>query len=1225
MSRYKLNWLAVVVTAALLLTPLALHAAPPTFYFSVDIGSDWEMSDTNSPGPLDPGDIYDAAGIALEPRATKDDFHIFESDPPPAPGVPVGLSWEPGIEVLFFDLDGEDQLEIPLVQVDGPMLATPGGGLYLNPDQLYYSLDDDQAPGWYAGIADPDGDVPVDSPPDNGAATNEILSGQGWSLWAPAGRGATETELGLGPDPGPTTADDDVDALDIEIHQYWYWSCDHEATLGLDPGDIYVTDQGAGPGGGPVLSIDNTVIGVVDGTDIDAFEFLATDDPGVLQHFGVPPDATPYLALIFSVDEDDPDTPAAESGGLDPAGVYISLFAGFQVPPLELSRRGADVDALALGLVPVVEVDFGDAPESPTGGPQYPTLLVSTGASHIIGGPWLGPPDDAPDAESDGLPHSAALGDDLTNTNDEDGVWFPTLVRDATNGIKVIVTSASGSAGVDGWIDFNADGDWDDAGELVYSGSMVAGTNFITVVPGAGAAIGSTFARFRVSTIGMLSPRGPAEDGEVEDHNLFITDSGYVDWCNLQWPSNTMTKVSVPTENIYGRVWVPGVTDADAFAPGIGLKAQLGYGPDASSPDGNPAWKWVDAAYNMDKGNNDEFCATLTVPAAGKYDYAYRYTRNNGVAWSYGDLDGSSNGYDPAMAGDLTVYAECPKWIQEPDCKAGLDLESWGGRIQGDDVFTASLVADDWLCDGRPITAIRWWGSYIGYDGPPEPPLTETRPTGFVLRWYTDLPAAESPTGYSMPGGLITNVYVELLPYDVEEAPPGYVEERYLCTTDLGGLQPPLPIAPFEHEYEYYVKLPSEWLEKEDRIYWLAIEAKYDMAAEPTNHIWGWKTTDPHWNWNDDAVVSMDGSVTGTNWIEMVYPPPMPPWFVVENHPHNGQSVNMAFEMLTDVCPSRCTKWSQMPDMELGMNMDSWEYEGADEGDPFTLRADDFLSDGRPITDVHWWGSYIDYEMHTYGTETNPVPPPSAPFSRPLGFNLSWHAADPTGVCLPGPTLTNVFVSITNCHEMFYGTVVQWWTEPPTFEHEYQYYVDFLDPEVGMAPWLEQAGEIYWINIQAVFSRGFDPGPQAGHYGWGWKISDSLPDWQFCPSAVSTNNGSGWINPILPFYPGYPWSDMLFDLAFELTTTNIPPTNGFAQVVDVRFTNIAVNVGMDSAHMWTTGYCGCGVQVLQASTNILVPGGGWESIYTNTLPRPENLWTNLPAGPYKYYRIMQKD
>ncbi len=128
-----------------------------------------------------------------------------------------------------------------------------------------------------------------------------------------------------------------------------------------------------------------------------------------------------------------------------------------------------------------------------------------------------------------------------------------------------------------------------------------------------------------------------------------------IGWANLQWPPTIVHTISAldPTENIYGQVWIDGHT----YLPGAteGLIAQVGFGPDGSDPDGNPEWTWVNAVFNVDAGNNDEFRGQLLPEAVGTYDYAYRYSATGGEDWLYADLDGTGNGYDPAQAGDLTV------------------------------------------------------------------------------------------------------------------------------------------------------------------------------------------------------------------------------------------------------------------------------------------------------------------------------------------------------------------------------------------------------------------------------------------------------------------------------------------------------------------------------------------------------------------------------------------
>ncbi len=130
-----------------------------------------------------------------------------------------------------------------------------------------------------------------------------------------------------------------------------------------------------------------------------------------------------------------------------------------------------------------------------------------------------------------------------------------------------------------------------------------------------------------------------------------------INWANLQFPSALTHTISTTnrTANVYGQVWIDGVTNQPG--PTDGLEAQLGFGPDGSTPAGNAAWTWVDARFNVDAGNNDEFVATLLPEAVGAYDYAYRYTTTSGRDWVYADLDGIGNGYSPSQAGSLTVVS----------------------------------------------------------------------------------------------------------------------------------------------------------------------------------------------------------------------------------------------------------------------------------------------------------------------------------------------------------------------------------------------------------------------------------------------------------------------------------------------------------------------------------------------------------------------------------------
>ncbi len=131
-----------------------------------------------------------------------------------------------------------------------------------------------------------------------------------------------------------------------------------------------------------------------------------------------------------------------------------------------------------------------------------------------------------------------------------------------------------------------------------------------------------------------------------------------IGWANLQWPPTMNHTISAinRTDTAYGQVWIDGVTSQPGATPG--LLAQLGFGPQGSNPAGNPDWTWVDAAFNVNAGNNDEFMASMLPEAVGAFDYLYRYSTTNGRDWLYTDLNGPiATGATPPNPGKLTVLS----------------------------------------------------------------------------------------------------------------------------------------------------------------------------------------------------------------------------------------------------------------------------------------------------------------------------------------------------------------------------------------------------------------------------------------------------------------------------------------------------------------------------------------------------------------------------------------
>jgi len=150
--------------------------------------------------------------------------------------------------------------------------------------------------------------------------------------------------------------------------------------------------------------------------------------------------------------------------------------------------------------------DYGDLPDgstsSPTTSPGYNTDITGTvGASHqIVAGLHLG---SLVDDETGGQPDSDAQGDDNTDTpDDEDGVTFPTFTAGQSAIITVSVVNTTGNAAVlYGFIDWNGDGTFDDANEVVtQTVNASSAVNLTFSVPANADTTQRLGARFRLST-----------------------------------------------------------------------------------------------------------------------------------------------------------------------------------------------------------------------------------------------------------------------------------------------------------------------------------------------------------------------------------------------------------------------------------------------------------------------------------------------------------------------------------------------------------------------------------------------------------------------------------------------------------------------------------------------------------------------------------------------------
>jgi hypothetical protein len=192
------------------------------------------------------------------------------------------------------------------------------------------------------------------------------------------------------------------------------------------------------------------------------------------------------------------------------------------------------------------------------------------------------------------------------------------------------------------------------------------------------------------------------------------------------------------------------------------------------------------------------------------------------------------------------------------------------------------LVADDWRCLKRtPVTAIVWWGSYIGYgyeagsQGPFMP--LPIKPESFLLQIWTDVPDPDpnDPNTFSHPGDEIWLEGIEADEYD--EVLVGYDKHPH------GGTNEPV--------FRYSVRLPEDmWFHQPDynEVFWLSIQAIYDVNQP--NYTWGW--TNHQHVFNDDAV---SGRYDDSNEV----------WVWEELKDQTGASEDMSFILFTD--PNECS------------------------------------------------------------------------------------------------------------------------------------------------------------------------------------------------------------------------------------------------------------------------------------------------------------------------------
>ena len=184
-----------------------------------------------------------------------------------------------------------------------------------------------------------------------------------------------------------------------------------------------------------------------------------------------------------------------------------------------------------LGLSCQQAYDYGDLPDIAdgiTGINDYETYDSTGGPSHlIIPGLYLG---DTVDVDTDGIPHFEAFGDDLDGADDEDGITIsPSLNVVPNRVIRIplsVTNTTTDTAYLEAWIDWNGNGNLEDAGEMVVdlkdNTDGIFPTYLEITVPATAITGSSVGFRLRLSNTDNMTPYGRINSGEVEDYLISI-------------------------------------------------------------------------------------------------------------------------------------------------------------------------------------------------------------------------------------------------------------------------------------------------------------------------------------------------------------------------------------------------------------------------------------------------------------------------------------------------------------------------------------------------------------------------------------------------------------------------------------------------------------------------------------------------------------------------------
>jgi len=413
-------------------------------------------------------------------------------------------------------------------------------------------------------------------------------------------------------------------------------------------------------------------------------------------------------------------------------------------------------------------------------------------------------------------------------------------------------------------------------------------------------------------------------------------------------------------------------------------------------------------------------------------------------------------------------------------------------------------LADDWECsETGPVSDVHFWISWYADD---VFPLQSVR-----VRIYSNNPMG--PNGWSEPNELRWE----------REFLAGQFTERQYGIGDQGWYDPWSGYFERPNHFMYFqvniADINDPFIQREGEIYWLSLELTGEFG-----NMMGWKTSLDHWN--DDAV-----------WRE-----PGGPWIELRD-PLTQESLDFSFVITTEEEPKPLmphTKWSQPPieidptsEVPTYCGWDEQSHNKVDSGTPLRkIVADDFRCLGSmPVTSIHWWGSFFDWEWSwAHGTL-----PPVLPEKWSIGFWSNVPALAPPyylDYSYPDILLHSIKVDANRVTFEEVGSDEYYGYYP--YDICYQYNVDLRPDEVFWQDDFNNMTQdrIYWMSIVAEYNDTAVP-----YYPWGWKTRP----WHWMDDAVTFNldfePAAGFVlDPFIVNPIKDPVWQESFDVAFELDT-----------------------------------------------------------------------------------------